>query len=247
MRRSAGHRQPRRGGDAAGRAAASSPRSSARRRFWSRTKAGCRPARSRRAALAMAVSMAKALGVAHMAMPTNGNAGAALAAYASRAGIRTTVVLPGGHAGGERQRDRAAGRDRLPGQRPDRRLRQDRRRGQGQGRLVRHLDAQGALPDRGQEDDGARARRAARLGGARRDPLSDRRRHRPDRHVEGVRRAGGDRLHRQASARAWWRCRPRAARRWCAPSRRAWSTRRAGRTRTPSRPASGCRRRSAIS
>ena len=35
--------------------------------------------------LAMAVSMAKALGVKHIAMPTNGNAGAALAAYASRA------------------------------------------------------------------------------------------------------------------------------------------------------------------
>ncbi len=44
--------------------------------------------------VAMAVSMAKALGVAHMAMPTNGNAGAALAAYASRAGIRTTAFCP---------------------------------------------------------------------------------------------------------------------------------------------------------
>jgi len=44
--------------------------------------------------VAMAVSMAKALGVAHMAMPTNGNAGAALAAYASRAGIRTTTFCP---------------------------------------------------------------------------------------------------------------------------------------------------------
>jgi threonine synthase len=44
--------------------------------------------------LALAVSMAKALGVKHMAMPTNGNAGAALAAYASRCGIRTTVFCP---------------------------------------------------------------------------------------------------------------------------------------------------------
>jgi threonine synthase len=40
------------------------------------------------------VSMAKALGIRHMAMPTNGNAGAALAAYASRAGIRSTVFCP---------------------------------------------------------------------------------------------------------------------------------------------------------
>ena len=44
--------------------------------------------------LVMAVSMAKALGVTHMAMPTNGNAGAALAAYASRCGIRATIFCP---------------------------------------------------------------------------------------------------------------------------------------------------------
>jgi threonine synthase len=44
--------------------------------------------------LVMAVSMAKALGITHMAMPTNGNAGAALAAYASRAGIKTTIFCP---------------------------------------------------------------------------------------------------------------------------------------------------------
>src|SRR5271167_1071256 len=44
--------------------------------------------------LVMAVSMAKALGIRHMAMPTNGNAGAALAAYATRCGIRTTIFCP---------------------------------------------------------------------------------------------------------------------------------------------------------
>jgi threonine synthase len=44
--------------------------------------------------LAMAVSMAKALGIAKIAMPTNGNAGAALAAYASRVGIETVVLCP---------------------------------------------------------------------------------------------------------------------------------------------------------
>jgi threonine synthase len=44
--------------------------------------------------LAMAVAMAKAFGIGHMAMPTNGNAGAALAAYASHAGIKTTVFCP---------------------------------------------------------------------------------------------------------------------------------------------------------
>lgn len=44
--------------------------------------------------LVMAVSMAKALGIKHMAMPTNGNAGAAMAAYCARAGIAATVFCP---------------------------------------------------------------------------------------------------------------------------------------------------------
>src|SRR6187455_1203131 len=44
--------------------------------------------------LVLAVSMGKALGIKHMAMPTNGNAGAALAAYATRAGITTTIFCP---------------------------------------------------------------------------------------------------------------------------------------------------------
>src|SRR3954464_4736163 len=44
--------------------------------------------------LVMAVSMGKALGIQHMAMPTNGNAGAALAAYASRCGIKATIFCP---------------------------------------------------------------------------------------------------------------------------------------------------------
>jgi len=44
--------------------------------------------------LAVAVSMARELGVTRMAIPTNGNAGAALAAYASRCGIETFVFCP---------------------------------------------------------------------------------------------------------------------------------------------------------
>ena len=44
--------------------------------------------------LNVAVSMAKELGLTHLAMPTNGNAGAAMAAYATRAGIRATVFCP---------------------------------------------------------------------------------------------------------------------------------------------------------
>jgi threonine synthase len=44
--------------------------------------------------LAVAVSMAKQFGVRRMAMPTNGNAGAALAAYATRAGIESWAFCP---------------------------------------------------------------------------------------------------------------------------------------------------------
>ena len=44
--------------------------------------------------LVMAVAMAKELGVTRIAMPTNGNAGAALAAYAGRCGIETIVLCP---------------------------------------------------------------------------------------------------------------------------------------------------------
>ena len=44
--------------------------------------------------LVLAVSMAKELGIRHMAMPTNGNAGAAMVAYCARAGIKATVFCP---------------------------------------------------------------------------------------------------------------------------------------------------------
>ena len=44
--------------------------------------------------LALAVTMARELGVREMASPTNGNAGAAMAAYCSRAGITTYAFCP---------------------------------------------------------------------------------------------------------------------------------------------------------
>ena len=44
--------------------------------------------------LAMAVSMAKHFGVTRIALPTNGNAGAALAAYGARAGMKCLVICP---------------------------------------------------------------------------------------------------------------------------------------------------------
>ncbi len=44
--------------------------------------------------LALAVAMVRAFGIRRLAMPTNGNAGAAMAAYAARAGIETHVFCP---------------------------------------------------------------------------------------------------------------------------------------------------------
>ena len=44
--------------------------------------------------LGLAVAMAKELGLRNLAMPTAGNAGAAMAAYASRAGLKSTIFCP---------------------------------------------------------------------------------------------------------------------------------------------------------
>jgi len=44
--------------------------------------------------LAMAISMAKHFGTEAVALPTNGNAGAATAAYAAAAGMKATVICP---------------------------------------------------------------------------------------------------------------------------------------------------------
>ena len=44
--------------------------------------------------LVMAVSMAKELGIKRLAMPTNGNAGAAMAAYCRRAGMEAYIFCP---------------------------------------------------------------------------------------------------------------------------------------------------------
>jgi threonine synthase len=43
---------------------------------------------------AVGVSRAAELGIGHIAMPTNGNAGAAWATYAARAGMRATIAMP---------------------------------------------------------------------------------------------------------------------------------------------------------
>jgi len=44
--------------------------------------------------MAMAITMARHFGIARIGIPTNGNAGSALAAYAARAGIELVVICP---------------------------------------------------------------------------------------------------------------------------------------------------------
>lgn len=64
------------------------------RRLWIKDE-GLLPTGSFKArGMAMAVTMAKALGVTRVGTPTAGNAGGALAAYAARAGMRCTVLMP---------------------------------------------------------------------------------------------------------------------------------------------------------
>ena len=76
--------------------------------------------------LALAVAMAKGTGLSRLAMPTNGNAGAAMAAYAGRPACRPRSSVPTTRRRSTSQ-NRTAGRDHLPCQRADQRLRQDRR------------------------------------------------------------------------------------------------------------------------
>ena len=120
----------------------------------------CRPDRSRRVAWPCAVSMAKALRLGIWRMPSNGNAGAALSAYASRAGISETTVFlsrrttPGDGNLSEESLFRAPRSSRVNGLIDD--CGKLRRAGQGRERVaLEHLDPQGTLSDRGQEDDGA--------------------------------------------------------------------------------------------
>jgi threonine synthase len=60
---------------------------------------------------AVGLSRARELGVRHVALPTNGNAGAAWATYAARAGLRSTIAMPVAAPEIARRECRAAGAD----------------------------------------------------------------------------------------------------------------------------------------
>ena len=143
--------------------------------------------------MATAVSMARQFGLKKLAAPSAGNAGGALAGLCCARRHRSAHFHAGGDSQGQRQRVPRTGRARHPHQRPHHRLWRRSRQAQGRRRLVRRLHPQRALSRRGQEDPRLRTRRATRLGFARRCPVSDRRWHRPRRHVEGFRRDAGSR------------------------------------------------------
>ncbi len=62
--------------------------------FWVKDESQLPTGSFKSRGLVMAVTMAKHFGIGHLATPTAGNAGGALAAYAARAGLKATVFMP---------------------------------------------------------------------------------------------------------------------------------------------------------
>ena len=195
--------------------------------------------------LVMAVSMGKALGIKHMAMPTNGNAGAALAAYATRCGIKTTIFCPADT--------------------PEVNVSEIELQGATVYRVNGLIDDCGKIVGEGKAKAGwfdtSTLKEPYRIEGKKTMGLELAEQlgwDVPD--VIFYPTGGGTGLIGMWKAFAELEAigfigakRPRmvavqasVARRWCAPSRTAPSTRRAGTMPTPSRPASACRRRSEI-
>ena len=133
-----------------------------------------------------AVSLAQQLGLNRLAIPTAGNAGGALAAYAARAGMEVFVFMPDDTPVINQMEAYLAGAHvflvnglitdcgRLV------------REGTAAHGLVRYVHLERAVSSGRQEDDGPGNRGTNRLAAAERDPVSDRRRHWLDRHVESV-------------------------------------------------------------
>jgi threonine synthase len=111
----------------------------------------------------VAVTRARALGATTLSVPTAGNAGCAMAAYAAAAGLDARVFMPRDVKRPFIQESELFGAhvELVDGVITDAgRIAAERGRA---ARLVRRLDAEGALPPRRQEDDGIRAGRTARM------------------------------------------------------------------------------------
>ena len=146
--------------------------------------------------------MARHYGLRKLAVPSAGNAAGALAAYAAAAGIEAHIFMPRDVPFANYVEAAAYGANvtLVDGLISDcGRMVAERRQIR---RLVRYLHAQRTIPRRRKKDDGLRAGRTARLGISRRCFLSHRRRRRPDRHVESVRRTRRTRLGQTGQAPA---------------------------------------------
>ena len=198
---------------------------------------------------AVGVSRARELGVRAVAMPTNGNAGAAWSVYAARAGTgqpdRDAGRRPGDHPARVRRRRRRA----LPGRRAD----QPRRRaGQGGGRASASGYQDVSTLKEPYRIEGKKTMGyeiAEQLGWQVPDviALPGRRRRRADRDPQGD---AGDAASSAGSAsgcRGWSPCRPRAAHRSSTPSTPGSTRARSSRAPTRWRSASTCPRRWATS
>ena len=150
--------------------------------------------------MAVAVSMAKHLGATKLAVPTAGNAGGALAAYAARAGLEAHIFMPSDtpRANVIECRELGAHVTLIDGLITD-----------CGAEIARRKTAEGWFdmstlkePYRveGKKTLGYELAEQSELAITRRDSLSDRRRHRPHRHVESVRRNGSAGLDRQEAA-----------------------------------------------
>ena len=156
--------------------------------------------------MAMAVTMAAHLGVRRLAVPTAGNAGGAMAAYASRAGLESFVIMP----------EDTPLVNRLEAQLYGARCAMVAGLISDCGRLLReNTDTMGWFdvstlrePYRieGKKTMGLELAEQIRLATSRRDSLPHRRRDGIDRHVESVRRVGQTRLaqQRRDRGRAWY-------------------------------------------
>ncbi len=102
--------------------------------------------------MAVAVSMAKYLGATKLAVPTAGNAGGALAAYAARAGLEAHIFMPNDTPRANVIECRELGAARHADRWLDHRLRRRDRPAQREGGMVRYVDAERAVSRRRQKD-----------------------------------------------------------------------------------------------
>jgi threonine synthase len=140
--------------------------------------------------MSCAVSMCVELGLSKIAVASAGNAGSALAAYAAASGIGSAYLRAARRAAIELHRVPRLRSARNVGQRANQRLRTHHRRTQARRRLVRYQRAQGAVSHRGKKTMGYEIAEQFGWTLPGRDPVSHRRRRRPDRNVESFRRIG---------------------------------------------------------